>query len=879
MTNSTNQFVIDLDEASQSSISLVGGKALSLAQLRTEGFDVPPGFVVATPFFADWDDLLDSSSEWRKLSDSFQLDAPLDFHSCEKLCTEIQRSIEGLEVTTNQRTILNQLMSLLTFSEQWVVRSSGVAEDLPHLSFAGMYESFIGVRCPDVERALKDCFKSAFAPRVIKYKHENGIPLELGGIGVLVQQQVDCDISGVAFSINPTSNDFDEILINVHSGMGEDLVGGLVTPESWTVNKYTREVVDYRNSAEDQTGGSVLLSDSLLESLIDTVVSVEQYRGEPVDMEVAIADSRVQVVQARPITNWVPLPNEMQTEPGQPRRLYVDPSLADGITMAGAVSPLTADFHLYVIRKFAEHALSKSYLDTTVGSGFMFTSGVRLYMNLSLMLDYFDPKQFADQRRLVDVSLAELYATVDFSRYRANLRTVKGVALLIANFMKAFWSIRATFGSAMQMLFKFDAFHRKYLREVKVYEDFVNGVDSSQPIKELIDSLLAAYARVAVKATLPALYASVMSGTFELTQIAKKQSSETAKQLIESVKAGGSDLVRDMGIEMYRLAHLLPQKAYEDLKGLEHQLQTGVLNHQFLSQWQAFNKQFGCRGPLEMDLARPKYRERPALLLQQLGYMRSESASNPAEVLEQAQVNRDTALRQLGEHCTKRTYRKIWKAHQVLEALQHSREMPKHQFAMMNVKIRERLIQLGEEWNRMGRLDDPNDIFELKIDEIAAAESDPSFDLCDKLTARKATHDRLKRVRHFPHMIDSRGRILRPIRPALENQWNGTPVSPGVARGIVNVVHDPTTKSVQPGDILVAYTTDPGWTPLFVDVAAIVLEVGGELQHGALVAREYGKPCVAGVVGAVDDLQDGQIVEVDGSSGSVTLLDDKDLPV
>jgi pyruvate,water dikinase len=85
-------------------------------------------------------------------------------------------------------------------------------------------------------------------------------------------------------------------------------------------------------------------------------------------------------------------------------------------------------------------------------------------------------------------------------------------------------------------------------------------------------------------------------------------------------------------------------------------------------------------------------------------------------------------------------------------------------------------------------------------------------------------------------------------------------------------MHDPFEKELEKGEILVAYTTDPGWTPLFINAAAVLLEVGGELQHGALVAREYGKPCVAGIVNVTHDLVDGQMVEVNGNSGSVRLL-------
>ena len=124
--------------------------------------------------------------------------------------------------------------------------------------------------------------------------------------------------------------------------------------------------------------------------------------------------------------------------------------------------------------------------------------------------------------------------------------------------------------------------------------------------------------------------------------------------------------------------------------------------------------------------------------------------------------------------------------------------------------------------------------------------------------------------------IDSRGRILRPERKHEDGALMGTGVSPGLVRGPVKILNDPFEKEVLAGDVLVAVTTDPGWTPLFINAAAVLLEIGGELQHGALVAREYGKPCVAGISDVTTRLCDGQMVEVDGTSGTVRIIETAD---
>jgi pyruvate,water dikinase len=132
----------------------------------------------------------------------------------------------------------------------------------------------------------------------------------------------------------------------------------------------------------------------------------------------------------------------------------------------------------------------------------------------------------------------------------------------------------------------------------------------------------------------------------------------------------------------------------------------------------------------------------------------------------------------------------------------------------------------------------------------------------------------MKKSHHVARIIDSRGRIYYPPRKAaVEGELSGVPISPGVVQGRVKVLQYASEKKLRPGEILVARATDPGWTPLFINARGIILEIGGALQHGAVVAREYGIPCVSGLDDATRLLKDGQLVEVDGSNGTVRILE------
>ena len=130
------------------------------------------------------------------------------------------------------------------------------------------------------------------------------------------------------------------------------------------------------------------------------------------------------------------------------------------------------------------------------------------------------------------------------------------------------------------------------------------------------------------------------------------------------------------------------------------------------------------------------------------------------------------------------------------------------------------------------------------------------------------------KVQTWPRVIDSRGKIFHvPQTKAKQGELAGDPIAPGVVRGIANVLHEPYEKPLNKGDILVTRTTDPGWTPLFMNAGGVVLEVGGALQHGAVIAREYGLPCVSGVDDATISIPDGAMIEVDGSNGIVRFVE------
>ncbi len=875
MAHGPHEMMVPLRTDSDLPLALIGGKAASLVRLARAGFPVPDGWLVTSEFFGPWTDVLSESAEWREVCSLAGVAPASDGRArLSAACEAVKTRARALVLDGHQRRVVEEIAAALG-DGVCAVRSSSPEEDLAEASFAGLYETVLGVTGCALEDAIRHCFVSCLDVRVVIYKQQRHLRVEVPGMALVVQQQVASDVSGVAFSINPLTNDFDEVLVNASWGLGEALVSGKVVPDRWVVNKVTSATVECRPGTKGHDRpGELCLDDDQLTRLVETVCAVESLYGEPVDVEWAFAAGTLHLLQARLVTAYVPLPAAMQTAPGERRLLYIDPSLADGITISGAVSPLTNDLMLLLSDLVVKYIVGDVTLDHDVKHGVYGVGGARIYLNMSHLLHLIDVKKFADDRRVLDTTLADIYENLDVDRYRSErplpylrkarlLRAVPGIL----------WRVRGLLMAIAKATFRSKAFHEQYRETHAALERHLDmHRHASMPMSEFVGRLYGHLGTVAEMATTPALVMHIRGGVRALDRLIDSTSDEQ-RRLAEAIKSGADDLVFEMGIALHHLSTLLPAEAFEDVDTLERSLVARRLPQEFLAAWDRFVARFGCRGPLEMDLAYPKYGDDPRVALRQMAMLARGGTIDPGQIHKRQARERHTAYTALARLLPPKKRRRLKRAYRNILDFEAAREMPKHHITMVNMRIRTRLLARADRWVEDDRLDRREDIFELRFEDIDRAEQDPGLDLRELLASRNRFYRKARAlVRHFPHAIDSRGRILRPERPHEPGELRGLAVSPGRVKGPVKLLHDPFEKDVEPGDVLVAHTTDPGWTPLFINAGAVLLEVGGELQHGALVAREYGKPCVVGIVNLTRSLSDGQMVEVDGDAGVVRIL-------
>jgi pyruvate,water dikinase len=494
----------------------------------------------------------------------------------------------------------------------------------------------------------------------------------------------------------------------------------------------------------------------------------------------------------------------------------------------------------------------------------------RTYVDVSFTLKLRGKKGLVDFWRPMDASGAETIASMDETEYTPKKLppALRGIVFkMIRQNLGIIWGLlRALRGPTA---FK----HRYFEEEELMRKDLEKAETAELPLAEFATRTM--YRMLAYARVFGSGMAAAELARSRIKKLFEDEGPEIRDQAVYLGRALPNNITIEMGLAMHRLASFRDIAACASGELFASRLKERAFSSEFLEAWETFMEAYGFRGPMEMDVAAPRFYEQPALFFEQLRTMaeNTDAEHSPQAIFDRARAMRESAyqeLFQVAQRKGKRKAQKFAEYYDILVELGGLRERPKYHIALVTDMFRRRVLAAARPLLDAGRLDRPEQVFDLTMDDFERGLADPSLDL--RALAEKNTRflKRLRQVRELPRIIDSRGKILRPPKKeAAEGELVGEPISPGVVRGRIKVLHEPDEKPVLPGEILVARATDPGWTPLFLNASGIILEVGGMLQHGALVAREYGKPCIAGVEQATSILTDGHLVEMDGASGVI----------
>lgn len=795
-----------------------GGKARALGQLALLGYDVPPFFVI----------------------------------------------VDGQVPDT--ASLVTALTALGT--GPYAVRSSALQEDGVEHSHAGQYESVLNIQAADLPPAIGQVLRSGQGQGIVRYRAERGLETEGAPPAVIVQSMVAADVAGVAFSADPVSGRRDRIVISATQGLAERLVSGEIDGSTWWLSRASHEALQ-------RDGKSILTADQLRQIAL-LAMRVESEFGLPQDVEWAIADNRLYLLQARPITSV--LRDDVLTDPGL--SVFDNSNIIE--SYPGIVSPLTYSFATYAY--------------------------ARVYTSFLALLGV-DDRKLAENRTIFENMLARVNGRVFYNLgnwYRA-LALLPGYRLN-AGYMETMMGVGAPLPEPLaseiagaDALTGFGRW-REYgrvgkvgwglLREARRLDNTAadfrarldKALDATAPEKLAVMPLtqLAKEYRVIEGDLLDRWDAPIINDFLCMIafgasrKLLERWGGTEGLELHNDVLIGQGDIISARPAQMIRAMGAIARADPTLLAALEQGDCAYLACSPLAEHLDEYVAQFGdrCTEELKLESITLDEDQRPL----HFAVLAAARMSDREEAPRNDPAARIAAL--FKGHPLKRMVAS--KALNLAKRRVRDRENLRYERTRIFGRARKLMLAVGYQFYAQDVLGDPRDIFFLTVSEVMGAIEGNAVtaDLKGLVSIRKAELERQAKLPDPPERILMQGSTTgvndtptsEPVTGHDMFEQQGIACSAGRVTAVARVIRDPRSEQIGPGEILVARHTDPGWIALFASASAIVVERGSLLSHSAIVSRELGIPCVVGLRGATEWILDGEMVTVDGATGQVIRL-------
>ena len=773
------------------------------------------------------------------------------------------------------------------------MRSSATVEDLPEASFAGQHDSFLNVRgCDAVAVTVKRCWLSLFSERAISYRLRNGIAPGRAQMAVIVQQLIPADAAGVMFTKDPAGVRSDSVLIEAAFGLGEAVVQGKVTPDRIAVSpsglRVVRreaglkriQIVPGENGVREELlpAGKIsapVLDDRAASRLAGLGLKVERLFGAPQDIEWARRDDELFLLQSRPITSKSPV------KAWEDRQIWSN--FNTGEIAPDVVTPMTWSLWQSLEGGVVLRSVSRLMGADARRAPLLGLVAGRLYFNANTAMAALKPFPF-----LLKGSTT-LFQAIGGGQAEAYRQTQaippEDLPDLGFRWPKYIFSWpRIVF----DLITHLPRHGEAWMVRFKAQTDELVRVDVKAMLTPDLTRFCVKLVREPFK-NLDLLYLATPAAVLPVFQKAFRDWLEESDMTLSYrlFFALGGMPTAEAGFALWRLAVL----AYADRdtatvmasKNEWPQIcatfQLTEHGRKFLAAWDVFMTEHGhhCRGELEMFNAR--WSETPDYVLGVVrGYLRSIGQSDPLENQRQLASERERLTEQYRQRLKNPIKRWIFsRSLRRAQKLAVFREELKSQGVRRIAFARRVLLTLGQRLHEQGILSCRDDIFFLEIAEIEpVAGGSASFNWRERIETRRREYEKNLKLSPPPLVMGNfdPDAPTGPTASAETKLLEGISVSPGVVTGPARVILKANNhEQVLPGEILVAPFTDPAWSPYFITAAGLVVEQGGILSHGSIVAREYGLPAVTNVASATRVIRTGDLVQVDGDRGVVKVLD------
>lgn len=865
---------------SRAAAGLVGRKALSLADLTRHGLPVPAAAAITTNAYRAVLAAPVIAGAVRHALEAPPLVRDAAFAAVHQLLQEapLPEAVENaIRVTYAQ------------LGGAVAVRSSGVAEDLEGASFAGMYESYLHVNGEDeVLRAVRRCWASAWSPRVVAYATKKGIvPAEMA-MAVVLQRMVDAEVAGVLFTLDPISGREEHMRVEACFGLGEALVAGKVQPDRFLLDRRSGKALETEIALKglklsrhpdggleevalaEGAGRRPTLAAAHLRELARLGRAAQAYYGTPQDLEWALAENQLFLVQSRPITTigYAGIEGEWTTA-----------DFKDGGVSASVCAPYMA-------------SLYDSIFQHTSGA---YLKGIKLLRH-DRPIDWYRVFYGRPYWNVADIKRC-MFRVPGFNE--RNFDRGLGIEGVYPGDGHVTPTNPLTLLGALPVLFALKADYKRRLADnaafVKRFDTAIAPHYEPDPAGLERDALVARFKRLVLtdyfetESTYFYTVYNVNNAKMDF-MVELDKANKTARPALDvlTLLSGLKDVPH---LEPLRDLWEIADRVRTDaeltrlvLGSPAEQLKDRLLASSHAPFWEVlaeFLHTHRHHATAELDITQPRWDEDPTFVLQTLqGYVQAHDPDRDPVRVNERQHAAYLAERERAEaHFRSRgLFGKLaagdfFATLDLVRTYAWWRESLRDRSSRMYALIRRETLSVARLLSREGTLATPEDIWFLEMNDVVAL-------LDGRLSPDEAARSIAERredflgFRHFqnPNELGRRFKIGGTApQTAADGALTGIPCSPGVVTARVRVL--PTIQDgaqLQAGELLVTKFTDPGWTPLFSTIAGVVTETGGILSHAAVIAREYGIPAILAVPGATQALKTGDWVRIDGAAGTVT---------
>ena len=881
----------------------VGGKGVNLCALTRAGFPVPPGFCVTTEAYRE---TVADDVRAAVMNIATSLDYG-DVDDLERRTAQIRELIQTAELRDGTREAIARAYESLGEKQFVAVRSSATAEDLADASFAGLHDTYLDIRGVDeLLDAIRRCWASLWTARATAYRHNKGFDHAEVSLSVVVQQMVAPDASGVMFSGNPLTGATDEIIINSSYGLGEAIVSGIVTPDEISVAAGTMAIIEktvgekaLRIDRAPHGIGTVTFdvppADRARVSLTDDQIVAlaklgrrveEHYGGFPQDMEWAVADGEVFLLQSRPVTgvdfSWDAEVDAWKTT-AEDRDVVWTKAMADEV-WTGAITPLFYSWRAYLWQ------LSNADLARLCGLG---DAEHMWFWKFHKSEAYYNTKL---QRELVEKATPPPFRPLLLGTLPPDQRADASSAPFsylthLGRYLKT--QIAAPNRGVLTWQRKFDTLVETTVADGRRFLETDLSLLSDRDLERHIDRVIEREGEYYREIWIPFwIFSRDMSGVLA-EMLTAWYDGENELALVELMTGVPKRTItmnenHQLWLLSERIRKSVPLRdAFEsahDGNGFLNALgDLGEDGRSYLAEYDSFLAEFGHRGATDRDTYYPRRSEDPNIDYRSLTAMLSVTESqDPLAREQEINARREAVLDDVVARIERRPFGRLraeafkFTLDYVLGFLM-TRDNERTMADMTSLAIKRGFEEISRRLLDRGLLHDSEDFHFLAKHELYALLAGRTGDLPvvkAKITARRANFRRyLDRQANLPTYL-YRGKPIDLEAASVadaEGVLRGAGTSRGAVTGTARVVHSlDEIGRVRAGEILICHATDPGWTPVFLVISGLVLETGGVLAHGSCLSREYGLPCVQ-VAGATSTIPDGATITVNGDVGTVVI--------